>query len=104
MKRNKYGAKPTVVDGLRFHSKRESQHYVKLRKELAEGKISNLELQPVYPITINGTKICKYIADFRYIRDGSEIVEDVKGMDTQLSKIKRKLVKALYGVDVQVIK
>lgn len=104
MKRNKYGAKPTTVNGIRFHSKRESEHYLKLRRELLEGKISDLELQPAYQITVNGMKICKYVADFRYNRDGASIVEDVKGMDTRLSKIKRKLVKALYNVDVLIIK
>ena len=104
MKRNKYGAKPTTVNGIRFHSKRESEHYLKLRRELLGGKISDLELQPSYQIAVNGMKICSYIADFRYNRDGVSIVEDVKGMDTSTSKLKRKLVKALYGVDVVIIK
>ena len=104
MRRNKFRAKPTVVDGIRFDSKRESQHYTYLKSLVAAGEISDLALQPSYDIVINGQKICKVKLDFSYMKDGEFIVEDVKGMDTPMSRLKRKLVKACHDIDVVIIK
>lgn len=100
---NKYKAKPTVVDGVRFHSKAEAEHYVNFREMQKAGLISDLELQPPFPIEVNGFKVCTYFADFQYLRDGERHVVDVKGQDTAISRLKRKLVKAVYGIDVEII-
>lgn len=100
--RNKYGAKPTVVDGIRFHSKRESERYSELKLLERANKIEALQLQVKYPVIINGNKICIYIADFVYrvcsdeAMGCPEVVEDVKGAKTALYSIKKKLVEALY--------
>jgi len=65
------------------------------------GEIINLELQPKFPIEVNGIKICTYIADFRYKeRDGTEVVEDCKGFKTDVYRLKKKLVKAIYGIEI----
>lgn len=99
---NKYRAQKTTIDGITFHSKGEAERYQQL-KLLERGKaISNLELQPSYPITHSGVKICTVKLDFRYTDNatGREIVEDFKGYDNAMSKLKRKLVKAFYGVEV----
>lgn len=66
----------------------------------------HLELQPKYPLTVNGEKICTYIADFKYwdAQKNAEIVEDVKGVRTPVFRIKSKLVKALYGIDIVEVK
>lgn len=101
---NKYGAKKTIIDGITFDSKRESQHYVHLKIREKAGEIYNLELQPVYQIIIGDMKICKVIPDFRYVESNVTVVEDVKGMDTAISRLKRKLVKAVHGVDIVIIK
>jgi len=93
---NKYGAKPTVVDSIRFHSKRESERYSELKLLQRAGEIYDLTIQPKFPIVVNGKKICVYIADFSYIEDRRVIVEDVKGAKTALYSIKKKLVEALY--------
>jgi hypothetical protein len=54
---------------------------------------------------IDGVKVCDYIADFSYIdvnetglqgQIGCEVVEDVKGFKTDVYKLKKKLVEALY--------
>lgn len=39
-------------------------------------------------------------ADFVYLEHGKEIVEDTKGMRTQVYVMKRKLMKALYGITI----
>ena len=97
---HKYHAKPTTVDGIRFASKAESARYGVLKLMQMAGEISGLELQPKFPLVVNGQKICFYIADFRYVKDGKQITEDVKGMKTAIYRLKVKLLKALHNIDV----
>lgn len=97
---NKYHAKKIRIDGFLFDSQREGFRYVQLKLMLRAGAISNLEIHPVYPLTVNDVLICKYEADFRYIEDGAIITEDVKGPITREYRIKRKLMKALYGIEI----
>jgi hypothetical protein len=49
---------------------------------------------------VNGILICTYIADFTYTRDGKYIVEDFKGVLTDVFKLKRKLMKAIFNIDI----
>ena len=104
MRRNKYNAKRTSVDGYMFDSMREAHHYGDLKLMERAGELSGIEVHPVYPIEINGMRICAVEADFRFVQRGTIRVQDVKGMDTALSKIKRKLVKAIHGVEIEVVK
>ena len=97
----KYRAVRTTVDGIAFASRAEARRYKELRLLERAGEISRLELQPVFPVTINGALICKYVADFVYFADGARVVEDVKGMVTPVYRLKKKLVEALYpGVKI----
>ena len=97
MKRpSKYRAIKTELDGHLFDSKAESQRYAELRILEKIGEIQNLELQPVFPIVINGVKICKYIGDFAYFEKGKRVIEDVKGMRTPVYRLKKKLVEAIF--------
>lgn len=99
---NKYCAKAVTVDGIRFASKKEAAHYGALKIRLRLGEISDLRLQPKFPLAVNGVKICTYIADFEYteVATGERIVCDVKGVKTPVYRIKAKLVKALFGIDI----
>lgn len=102
---NKYRNTPTIVDGIRFASKREAKRYQELRLLERAGEISALQLQPRFPIIAEGIPICTYIGDFSYWTSGKNeaqkfIVEDSKGVRTDLYRIKRKLVKALYKLDI----
>ena len=115
-KTNKYKAIKTTVDGITFDSKKEAARYQELKLLEQQGIINTLVLQPVYPIVIDGEPVrirsngypngrkVSYIADFSYISESGELVtEDVKGMDTALSRLKRALVESIYGVRVRVI-
>ncbi len=101
---NKYNARKTVVDNITFDSKKEANRYAELKMcMLARGndKVVDLELQPKYPCVVNGKKVCTYIADFKITyADGSVVVEDVKGMRTAIYRLKKKLVEALYGIEI----
>lgn len=102
----KYGAQKTCIDGITFHSKREALYYADLRLLEKAGEIHSLEIQPKYPIVIDGKKVCNVILDFQFReKDGRLRVIDVKGMDTPMSRLKRKLVSAVYPhVNVEVVK
>ncbi len=91
-----------MIDGHRFASQAEGRRYQQLCALEDHGVITDLELQPVYPLEINGVKVGKYVGDFRYVElaTGETIVEDVKGYRTALYKLKRRLVRALHGVDI----
>lgn len=96
----KYHAVKTTIDGIVFDSKAEAARYNTLKLLERNGDIKLLVIHPVYPLTVNGQKIGKYIADFSYYENGRHIVEDVKGVKTPIYRLKKKLVKALYGVDI----
>ena len=103
-RRNKFGAVRTVVDGITFASKAEARRYGHLLLLQKIGEIADLEVQPRFPLVVNGTLVCTYVADYRYrvIATGEIVVEDVKGgpTATPLFKLKAKLLKAIQGVSV----
>ena len=97
---SKYNARKTEVDGYIFDSKKESNRYCELRLLEKADEITELELQPKFPLVVNGEKIATYIADFRYNDHGKVVVEDTKGFRTREYRIKKKLVHALYGIEI----
>ncbi len=100
---NKCRNKPTTVDNIKFHSVKESKRYLELRLLERAGKIIALELQPKFPLEINGVKICSYVGDFKYIENGKIFVEDVKGFLTPVYRLKKKLLLAVWGIEIKEI-
>jgi len=92
----------------RFDSKAEARRYDELRILSIDGRVRAVTCQPKFPLDVNGHRCGHYIADFRYTAaNGDLVVEDIKGgraTDTAVSKLKRKLVRAIHGVDVQVVR
>jgi hemerythrin superfamily protein len=78
--------------------RRNQRDFLELRQYQKEGKIKNLEIQPVFELQ-EGFKDTQgrkhrpitYIADFSYIDGSNMVVEDVKGMLTEVYKLKKKL-------------
>lgn len=101
-KKSKYGNKRTIVDGLKFDSKRESERYLILKALQTAGEITKLRLQAHIPCDVNGTHVCTYVADFAYTKPGDsrETFEDSKGHRTALYILKRKLVFACHGIEI----
>ncbi len=93
--KSKYNARKTTVDGITFDSAFKAERYSELVLLQRAGHITDLRLQVPFDLAINGVKVCKYIADFVYVEYGKEIVEDVKGMATDVYRIKRKLMLVL---------
>lgn len=96
VRRNKFNAKPQVVDGVRFASKAEAKRDAELQLLAKAGAIQRLERQPRFVLRANGEKVCTYVADWRYFEGDLEVIEDKKGVQTRAFKIKFALAKALY--------
>lgn len=95
----KYKNQPVVIDGLRFASRAEAKRYGELKLLERAREIGCLECQPRYPLKVNGKLIATYVADFFYFERGEEaraVVEDQKGFETPVFKLKEKLFRALY--------
>ncbi len=101
MSKNKFKAIKTEVDGVTFASKREAARYGQLKLLEKSGLITRLELQPSFPVSINGVPVFKYLADFAYFDGKRRVIEDAKGMKTPVYRIKKKCVEALYGVKIE---
>lgn len=101
---NKYGAKKVkAFDGQVFDSQREFQRYGVLRLLERAGKISDLQRQVKYELIPKqeGERACYYIADFVYYEGGQKVVEDCKGMKTDVYKIKKKLMLWVHGIRIR---
>ena len=105
---NKYRNKSCVILGNKFASQAEGRRYTELLMLVQSKFIKDLVLQPRFRIEVNSIKICDYVADFRYseLVDGQLIdrIEDVKGILTPVYKLKKKLLKAVHGLDIIEIK
>lgn len=89
------------MDGRVFDSKKEAARYQELSMLERSGIIKSLVCQPKFPLDVNGTRICTYIADFSYVdQSGREVIEDVKGIKTATYRLKAKLMIACYGLRV----
>lgn len=123
----KYRNQKIVVDGIEFDSKKEARRYCELKLLQRAGKIEKLELQKVFQLIPaqyeyferygkTGKRLkdgmrcieksCVYVADFAYMQDGKQIVEDTKGYRDPSSAgyakfvIKRKLMLWQYGIKI----
>lgn len=122
---SKYHARKTSVDGIQFDSDAESRRYSELVLLERAGEITDLELQPVFVLqpsfkvkttvlTPEGRKRTKtrtvraitYRADFRYTEadTGQVVVEDVKGVETEVFKIKAKMLLHVHGIEIRLVK
>lgn len=119
----KIAHKKTIIDGITFDSKMESDFYVYLKAEQKAGRVLSFEMQPEFIlqerfIIVEGKSISdsnpdfdklkrkykapinraiKYIADFLVVyADKSTKVIDVKGIKTADFKIKEKMFNFKY--------
>lgn len=101
---SKYGNVRTKVGELRFDSRAEARRWGELCLLELAGEIVDLKRQVSFPLDVTGKYgVCrrKYIADFTYLtRSGKLVVEDVKGVRTDIYKWKKALMGVLHGIEV----
>ena len=114
---NKYGNKPTYVNGLKFDSKKEANRWRELQLLERAGKICELERQVAFALAPSvkyegakrATPALRYVADFCYFEESNArggqkpryVVEDVKGILTPAYKIKRHLMLTVHKIEVR---
>lgn len=95
----KYRAKKTEIDWIKFSSLLESRFY----KYFRDNSIEIIELQPRYELQswfrYNGKAIRKieYVADFKIRYEGDTFIIDAKGMSIPVFALKYKLWIRKYG-------
>ena len=108
-KQNKYHNKKVIYDGIKFDSTKEKNRYIGLKQLEKLGVIQNLqrqvkyELQPSFKLNKKTIRSITYVADFVYIQDGVEVIEDVKGMRTKEYLLKKKLFEYKYQKEIKEI-
>lgn len=105
-RRSKFNNVPQTVDGLRFDSKKEAARYIELKLLERIGQVRDLVADKKvlrFPLDVNGVHICIYEADFAYFDEVTKasVVEDAKGVRTPEYKIKKKLMKAIYEIEIR---
>lgn len=101
-KPSKFGNRKTTVDGITFASGREARRYGTLKLMERAGEITDLKLQPRFPLTVNGKLVATYVGDFEFVtRAGVRVVEDSKGFRTPEFIIKSRLFEAIHGFPVR---
>lgn len=111
-KRSKYNNIKTEIDGIKFDSKGEANRYCELKLLVRAKLITELELQPKFTLQPTFKKNGKthrsitYKADFIYIFEkGNVIIEDFKGFETAVFKIKRKMFEHEFPeLDLKIVK
>ena len=123
----KHGNRKTVVDGIEFDSAKEARRYCELKLMERAGQIEDLQLQKEFELIPaqyetferygkKGQRLkdgkrcieksCVYKADFVYMQNGQQVVEDTKGYRDPASAayakfvIKRKLMLERYGIRI----
>ena len=110
---NKYNAKKVEIDGIVFDSRAEGRFYEHLLDLMHDGIVESFEMQKPYtlldkfphPKTGKTIRAIKYVPDFEVIyTDGRVEVVDVKGMQTDVFRMKCKLFMFRYQIPLVLVK
>ena len=95
--RHKFNARPTTTDGIRFDSKKEAAYYRELKLRQQAGDVVFFLRQVPFHLPGGVT----YRVDFVvFASDGTVAFVDVKGMRTAQYKAKKRMVEAVYPVEI----
>jgi hypothetical protein len=98
---SKYNSQWCEAYGHKFQSKWERDLFLVNLSRQQAGEISDLRLQVTFHLNVNGVHVCDYIADFTYLENGKMIVEDAKGVVTDVYALKKKLMLACHGIRIR---
>ena len=104
----KYHNRKVTRDGETFDSVKEYRRFCELRLLEKAGAVTELRRQVKFELIpaqrIDGKVVeraCSYVADFVYMENGQQVVEDAKGMRTQEYRLKRKLMLWVHGIRIR---
>ena len=96
-KESKYHNKRTMLDGKMRASIHETNRYAELRLMEKAKEVTRFFEQIAFQLPGNIASIADFVILWP---DGRYTVEDAKGVRTDVYKIKKKLMKATYGIDI----
>ena len=91
------------VDGYSFRNERELQRYWGLLELVKDGRVSELDIHPKYPLTVNQKLIGQYQPTFRFLdqaQHGECFVQVVAG-NNPFRDFKKALFEAVYETTVE---
>jgi hypothetical protein len=104
LKESKYHNKKITVDGITFDSIKEANRWQELKLMERAGEITLLARQVKIELVpkSNLFRAVYYVADFVYFdkRTGKTVYEDVKGVRTDVYKLKKKLLYWRHGIEI----
>ncbi len=106
-RRAKYGNRPLRCHQGQMHqSTLEARRCDELHLMQGAGLVRDLRTQELFRLEVNGIHVCSYIADFVYFDNerGAQVVEDTKGVVTETFRLKAKLMEAVHGITVQLVR
>ena len=105
LKESKYHNKWVIIDGIKFQSEKEGKRWQELRMLERAGEITLLARQVKIELVpkSNLFRAVYYVADFVYVdkRTGKTVYEDVKGVRTDVYKLKKKLLYWRHGIEIK---
>jgi len=109
MRRSKFSNRPLrCIQGVMHQSTAEARRCDELTLMERGELIRDLRAHPQvrFRLDVDGHHICDYLADFVYFDNqrNAEVVEDVKGFQTEISKFKLRLMEAVHGVSVELVR
>ena len=97
--RHKFNAKACEREGIKFSSKAERAFYDKLQLQKKCGEVLFFLTQVPFRLP-GGTR---YVCDFQvFYSDGTVRFIDVKGVETDSFKIKKREVEAVYPINIEI--
>lgn len=95
-----------TYNGKVYMSASEARHAAELDIQKRCGLVSDWRSQVPFQITVNGKNICRVVIDFGVdMPNGTTHYEEVKGFETEIYHLKKKLLLACYpGIDYRVVK
>lgn len=112
--RAKYQNHKIELDGKKFDSKKEARRYQELKSMERAGIISDVQCQVPF-VLVDKVKFSRedrakpairYYADFVYMKDGAQIVEDVKSVATRsldVFRMKKHMMLAFHNIEIKEI-
>jgi len=98
--RHKFHAVATECDGIKFSSKKEARYYGSLKLKVAAGQVVFFLRQVPFHLP-GGVRLVVDFVEFR--ADGAVHFVDTKGVETESFKAKRRLVEAIYPIQIETV-
>lgn len=101
----KHKNKITIIDGIRFHSKKEAEYYQKLKDQQSKGEIARFHRQILFDLPGGIKHYCDFMVIYHDPHYHIDYIEyhEVKGRDLPLGRLKRKQCEQLYEIEIKLI-